>query len=672
MLKKAFYLFLALGLAAAGAPLSVLIGGYLKFRNLENSIVEKMDQYYLTITTPGREEYLLADDEVFDVPYMASRLSVEALPTRIYDRKDRLIGEFLEARGQYVRSEKDLPGFLKKAIVAAEDGAFYEHVGADWKAILRAALKNLRSGSTHQGGSTLTQQLAKILFTTHERTYSRKSFELFCAQKLEKKFTKDQILHMYLNFVYLGHGCYGVECAAQHYFGKPASALELAESAMLAGIIASPNNYSPFVNIEYAKARHRTVLKRMAALGYLPEGAVGRYSREFWKVMEERLEAPEASIRRMKVNKAPYFIEYVRVGLEKEFSPERLLRGGLTVKTTLDLDMQRAGKEALRKGLIEERNHYSLKAGSASAVAGIEGGLAAVDAQDGAILTLVGGSGFTIKNQFDRAANGRRPVGSAIKPFVYASSFESGDRRPQDKISDEIARYPGGRGESWSPRNYGGKYYGEVTLETALHKSLNTVAVKLLAEGDIDDVIRRLSAASGADISNFPRNLTLALGSAGLTPLELAASYAVFANGGRPVRPYAVLNVSDRSGQIVFTHPKNTELAPVISTATAFIMRDMMSGVIRPGGTAYFAARAAAFNRDAAGKTGTTDDYRDAWFAGIIPGVAAAVRIGNDDMRFPLGPGRSGGAVAAPIWMRFILDAMRYQPTLKFDRPEPS
>jgi penicillin-binding protein 1A len=154
--------------------------------------------------------------------------------------------------------------------------------------------------------------------------------------------------------------------------------------------------------------------------------------------------------------------------------------------------------------------------------------------------------------------------------------------------------------------------------------------------------------------------------------LELAASYAVFANGGRPVRPYAVLNVSDRSGQIVFTHPKNTELAPVLSTATAFVMRDMMSGVIRPGGTAYFAARAAAFNREAAGKTGTTNDYRDAWFAGIIPGVAAAVRIGNDDMRFPLGPGRSGGAVAAPIWMRFILDAMRYQPTLKFDRPEPS
>ncbi|MFH2201799.1 MAG: PBP1A family penicillin-binding protein [Elusimicrobiota bacterium] len=666
MVKKALILLLLAGALCAGIPLYLLGSGWLKFKRLETSIVDKLDRYYLNITTPGREEYLLSDDEIFEVPYMASQLSVEAAPTRIYDRGGILLGEFLEARGLYVRSSDDLPGFLKKAVVAAEDGDFYEHRGVNWKAVGRAMLKNIRSGHTAQGGSTLTQQLAKIMFTTRERTLSRKVFELFCAKKIEEKFTKEQILLMYLNFLYLGHGCFGVECAAQYYFAKPASALELGESAMLAGIIASPNNYSPFRKIELSQARHRTVLHRMAQRGFIPEASIERYSREFWEKMEGQLEAPEASIRRMRVNRSPYFIEYIRQELEREFPRARLLKGGLQIHTTLDLGMQEAAKEALSGGLEEVR----AAAGKPDRASAVEGGLAAVDSRDGAIRALVGGSGFTFRNQFNRAVNGRRPVGSALKPFIYAAAFADGLFKPEDKFVDAVASYPRGRGRKWTPRNYGGKYYGEVPLSTALQKSLNTVAVKLLARINIDRVRRLLAAVSGAEANNFPRDLTLALGSAGLTPLELAASYAVFANGGRPVRPFAIVRITDRDGRQVPFHEPAPPGEPVLSTAACRTVRIILESVLREGGTAYGAARRTGFSLAAAGKTGTTNGYRDAWFAGITPELAAAVRVGNDDMRVALGPGGTGGGVAAPIWMRFLKEAYRNRPAPAFDGPE--
>ena len=410
MLKKILWMLLGASLLALSVPVAVVLPAWLKFKRLETTIVDKMDQYYLNITTPGREEYLLAKDEVFEIPYMASKLSVEAEPTRLYDRHGELIGEFLEARGVYVRSAEELPVFLKKAVVAAEDGSFYEHTGINWKAIARAALMNLRRGRVVQGGSTLSQQLSKIMFTMHERTFSRVAFVMFCTRKLEEKFTKDQILLMYLNFIYLGHGCYGVECASQYYFGKPASALELGESVMIAGIIASPGNYSPFIKIELSMARHRTVLHRMAKRGDVPEQSVKRYSREFWRRLKRRMEAPEASIRRMRINRAPYFVEFVRRELEAEYSKQRLLRGGLKVTTTLDLGMQKAARRALRAGLRKENVHFAEKHPGVPAV--IEGGLAAVHPENGEILALVGGSGFKFSNQFDRAADGRRPIGS--------------------------------------------------------------------------------------------------------------------------------------------------------------------------------------------------------------------------------------------------------------------
>ena len=345
------YALIAAVAAALVVPAAVgvlFLSGWWRYHQLEASIIEKMDAYYLNLTVPGREEYLLADDEAFEVPYMASKLSVAAAPTRILDVKDRLLAEFSVEKGQYVRSPEDLPAFLKKALVASEDAHFYEHQGVDWKATARAIFVTLTHARRPQGGSTLTQQLAKQMFTTRKRTLGRKIFEYYCVRKLEQKFTKDQILMMYLNFAYFGHGSFGVESAARYYFNKPASALDVGEAAMMVGIIPSPNKYSPLDSPELARPRQRTVLKRMAKNGFIPDSSVERIESEFWGRFERRANVPEVSFWRTRVNEAPYVVEFVRRQMLRSYTKERLLRGGLTIRTTFDLDAQKAAQRALR------------------------------------------------------------------------------------------------------------------------------------------------------------------------------------------------------------------------------------------------------------------------------------------------------------------------------------
>ncbi|MFA5138990.1 MAG: PBP1A family penicillin-binding protein [Elusimicrobiota bacterium] len=654
-----------MAVALAGlAPAAFLFGhGYYKFKTLEASVTSKMDKYYLAVTAPERAEYLLSDDEVFEVPYMASTLSAAPEPSRIYDSTGRLIGEFAKDRELYAGDPAQLPDWLKKALVATEDRTFYSHHGVNYLAMAKALADDVFSTRRTPGRSTLTQQLAKLLFTTRQRTWSRKVFELFCAKKLESKFTKDQILLMYLDFAYFGHGCFGIEAASRLYFNKPAASLELGEAAMLVGILPSPNKYSPFIDPDLAQARHRTVLRRMAQAGFIPAAAVERYSREFWQSMAGRMRLPQTSFWRMSVNEAPYFIEHVRRQLEDEYTKERVLKGGLRVYTTLDLGAQRAAEGALLDGLRAETEHFKLT--HPSATASVEGAFAAVDPASGGILAMVGGSGYSFRNQLDRASGGRRPIGSSVKPFVYAVAFEKGTFTPEDKLTDERVRYRQGPGRTWSPRNYGNKYYGEVTLRLAVARSLNTVAVQVLAALDIDDVIALLSGASGAAASNFQRDLTLALGTCSLTPVELAAAYSIFVNDGRPVRPHSIVKVEDRDGKVLREHAPAAE-PPLLSTATCHAMLDVLQGVFQAEGTAYAVAKRDGFSMPAAGKTGTTDDYRDAWMAGVTPDISAVVRIGNDDMRLSLGDGRSGGSVAAPVWVRFMKEVYRHRPTRPF------
>lgn len=667
--------------ASAGfllAPPAFLFYGWVNYKLLEKSVVEKMDEYYLDITTPGREQYLLEGDEVFDVPYMASQLSVSAVPTRIYDAHDRLIGEFAVEKGVYVRDPGELPNYLKKAIVATEDATFYDHHGVNYKAITRATLVNLRSLRKKQGGSTLTQQLAKLMFTTRKKTMGRKVFEIMCARKLESKFTKDQILLMYFNFVYFGHGCFGIESAARYYFDKPARELQLAEAALLAGIIASPNHYSPFENLDLAKARHHTVLARMAKNGFIPAASVDRYWSEFWKAMEERLKLPEASFWRMQVNESPYLVERVRRYLDKEYSKERILKGGLKVHTTFDLEFQKDAQRALQQGLREENLAEAKARAARPAPEGapkpgpIQGGLAAVDPHTGAILAMVGGGGFNFSNQLDRSVDIQRPIGSSVKPFVWAAAFESGKFSPEDKMLDAPLAFSVPGRKKWAPHNYGNKYFGEVTLRAALQRSLNSVAIKLLKSVTLNPVIDALSKAAGAPREDFPHDLSLALGTADLSPLQVASAYAVFVNSGVAVTPRYIDYIEDRAGNIVHDErpSSSTAVSPIIvfSSGTCQTMIDVMQGVLQKGGSGYSSALKTGFNIPAAGKTGTTSDYRDAWFSGVTPDLAASVWIGHDDMRTALESGRTGGSAAAPIWMEFVKATYRNRPTREFDK----
>ena len=657
----------ALGACAAG----VMIGsGWWQYRQNERTIIEKMDQYYLNLTVPGREEYLLGEDELFEVPYLASKLSVAAVPTRIVDAKDRLIAEFSIEKGLYVRSPDDLPAFLKKAIVASEDAHFYSHHGVDWKATFRAAVVTLTRVRSRQGGSTITQQLAKQMFTTRKKTVGRKIFEYFCVRALERKFTKDQILLMYFNFAYFGHSCFGVESASRYFFGKPASALDVGEAAMLVGIIPSPNKYSPLEHPDLARARQRTVLKRMMKNGFLPESALDRVEKEFWDGFARRQSVPEISLWRTRVNEAPYVVEFVRRQMLKAFTKERLLRGGLTIRTTFDLEAQKAAQNALRERLAKE-NAPDAQADEDGEPAGkeapVEGALVAVAPKDGALLALVGGSGFSFQNQLDRASDGRRLMGSSIKPFVWAEAYETGKYTPDTKFLDEPVTYSIGGGRKWSPHNYGNKYFGEVTLAFALHKSLNAVAIKLLKELDLDKVLDALSKALGVSPSRLPRNLSLALGTADVSPVQVAAAYAVFANGGHAVRPWWLRRVEDREGKALSEGdaPKG-DGEVVFSSTTCRTAIETMRGVLGPEGSAYASAKRIGFNIPAAGKTGTTNDYRDAWFAGVTPDLAAAVWIGHDDMRIAMSPGKAGGAIAAPAWMRFVKELYLSRPTRDF------
>ncbi|MDD5657504.1 MAG: PBP1A family penicillin-binding protein [Elusimicrobia bacterium] len=639
-------------LLAAG----MLVNGWWNYRRLETSIVGKMDQYYLNISAPNREDYLLEGDEVFEVPYLASKLSVAAVPTRVLDASGRLICEFSGEKTAYVRDPAELPAFLKKALVATEDGTFYRHGGLNYRAMARAMLANLRHLRHVQGGSTITQQLAKLMFTTRKKTYGRKIFEAFCARKLERKFTKDQLLLMYFNYAYFGHGAFGVESAARFYFGKSTRDLDLGESAMLAGIVNSPGRFSPYENPAAAKARQRTVLTRMAKLGYIPASAVERYCDEFWKAGDARFKAPESSMWKMTVNEAPYLTETVRRALGREFSRERITKGGLVVRTTFDLEIQKAAQQALREGLAAFWRE-DLSTGPR-----VQGGLAAVEPRSGAVLALVGGAGFNFSNQLNRALDIARPAGSALKPFVYAAAFESGRYRPEDRMLDAPIRYRRG-GKVWAPRNYNGKYYGEVTLAEALQRSLNSVAIRLLEAVDIDAVIGLLSGAAGIPRESWPRNLTLALGTADVSPLQLAAAYSVFANGGRPVRPYFIASIEDRDGAALGGAAPAPASETVLSSGTCRAVASVLRGVFGAGGTAHAAALRTGFNVPAAGKTGTTNDYRDAWFAGFTADLSAAVWVGHDDMRAALGQGETGGRFAAPIWMSFIKAVYRNRPT---------
>ena len=565
--------------------------------------------------------------------------------TRVFDCNGELLAEFyMENRIPVPLSQ--VPPHVRQAFIATEDPRFYHHSGIDISGIARAAFQNLRAGRVVQGGSTITQQLAKQLFLDSEKTLSRKVREALLALQIERRYSKDEILSIYLNQVYLGSGAYGVEAAANRYFGKSVGELTLGEAAVLGGLPAAPNKYSPVNNLNRCYQRRQHVLQRM-----LDEGNITRQEMDAANAEPINVQPPRAMD-----EKAPYFVEYVRQKLEEKYGEKELYRGGLNVYTTLDLRMQEMADAAMAKGLAALDKRHPRKDRQ------IQGALIAIEPHSGEIKAMVGGRDYK-KSVFNRSIQALRQPGSAFKAFVYATAVEKG-MTPEDTMVDAPVSYPGAKpGVPWRPVNFENKFEGTVTLRRALAESINVVAVKLLQQVGIQDTIataRRMGVTTP-----LQPYLPLALGASDVTLLEMTSAYSVFDNGGVYTSPQVIEKVTDREGGVIEDNAPTTHQA--VSANTAAIITDMLTGVVKFG-TAAEAGR--ELNRPAAGKTGTTSEYDDAWFIGYLPSMVTGVWVGYDDHK-PIGNRETGARAALPIWLDFIQSYIKeYQvPPEEFPKP---
>jgi penicillin-binding protein 1A len=663
---------------------------------------------------------------------------VPAASTRIYADDDTLIGEFKVEKGVYVKIDR-IPEHLLKAVVAVEDSRFWHHKGVDYLAIIRAVLKDILAGRIKEGASTITQQLAKVVFLSPEKTVIRKLKEATLAYRLEKNLTKGEILELYLNKIYFGRGAYGVEMAARSHFGKSVSEVTLAEAALLCGLIKAPSRYTPYNNLDMAKKRQLIVLTRMKEEGYITQEQV-----------DEAYQQPLylTSVRQEQYTNN-YFLEYVRKYLEDTYGAEAVYKGGLKVYTTLNKKMQLAAVNALKEGLLalDKRQGFRgpighkdinlqeelAKQGSfdkvvmregdiltatvltvssnqatvkAMGIVGqlfledaqwadrlidpkgrlirrlrynlstflrpgdvikvrlkergvirpvfaleqdplVQGAVVAIETSTGYIRAIVGGYDFN-ESEFNRAVSARRQAGSAFKPIVYAAAMDNGFT-PASVITDEPLVYESEKYGDWKPGNYDNKFHGATRLREGLTYSRNIITIKLLEEIGVNKVAR-FAGSLGME-GPFPRNLTLGLGSLSVSPLELTSAFGVFARGGIKIPPISVKYVADSEGNVLENNVPQGQ--NVISPQTAFLATSMLEDVVKYG----TGKRAKALNRPAAGKTGTTNDYKDAWFIGYTPELIAGVWVGFDDMR-TLGHGETGARAASPIWVSFMDQAL--------------
>ncbi len=675
-----------------------------------------------------------------------------SLVTRVYADDRNVLGQFYIER-RFLTPFAEIPDSLSQAVISVEDARFFEHPGLDVIGIFRAAWTNLRRGGRVEGASTITQQLARSLFLSPERTYSRKLREVLLAYRIEKRLSKEQILEMYLNQIYFGHGAYGVRAAAQTFFGKSLPDLTLEESALLAGLPKSPNNYSPFRNPERAKRRQEHVLARMEEAGFIT--ATERQEAVDRPLLYER---PEAE------NLAPYFLEYVRQQLVAKHGETAVYKGGLEVFSTLNTDMQRAAEAAVKQGLRDldkrqgwrgplktlspdelvslaaatedttdmspdegeivegvvtkvARDYVEVRVGSTAGrlsyedmewalrrltgpdprkdavmlpsvkrlvkkgdvieVAikqtedkvvhwqleqspAVEGALVALDPRTGAMRAMVGGYDF-LRSEYNRAMMAERQPGSAFKPVIYCAAINQG-LGPGSIVLDAPVVYEEEQtGKIWKPENYEQRFYGVVSLRDALIHSRNLATVRLLDRIGIKPV-SELSRALGVS-SPLNYDLSLALGSSSVTLVELTSAYGVFANQGIRLKPYWLTSVHDPNGEVL----EQTVFEPeqVLSKETAYLVTNMLEDVVQRG----TGQRAKKIRRPIAGKTGTTNDFTDAWFIGYTPNLAVGVWVGFDDRR-SLGNRESGAHAALPIWIAFMQEALKQLPTMPFEIPD--
>ncbi len=674
------------------------------------------------------------------------------IPTRLYDINGELIGElFLEKRD--LLSYDELPQVLINAFIATEDRNFYGHFGLDPLAIIRAFFKNLFAGKVSQGGSTITQQLAKRLFTSGERTIWRKILEAILALQIEKRFTKEEILEMYFNQIFLGRGCYGVSTAAELYFNKEVRNLGVVESAILAALPSAPGRHSPLMNTRRAMQVNRHILDRMVNAGFLNKEKSDTLYEEFWPKFVESMqtEYPTRTVFTRTDDKAPYFTDYVRQVLLARFGKDIVYNEGLSVYTTLDLRKQMIAEKYLVEGVKQQdeissrANRYYLSAVDTSlfgaynmlrqvfslpgviikndfdtivkkavvddvldtidalsllvdarpanytlerfreAITGIsttlqvQGAMIAIEPKTGYISVMVGGSEFSVNNQYNRALQARRQPGSAFKPFVYGTGIEAGLITAATALPDVPIVDIESSGETWAPENYEGEYSGMVQIRTALAKSINIISIRIYDLVGPDRIANFAGRMLKVPETSFTPTPTLALGSSEVTPFELATGYAIYANRGRDVIPYAIRYVIDRDGNElanieeevgnIIAAKERAGTIQVISEEVAYIMTSLMQGVIDRGTPQWAIRTVARFTKPCAGKTGTTSNWSDTWFCGYTPDIVAVVWLGYDRQFMSLGKNQAAASTAAPIWGHFMREIYNGMPDPVFPAP---
>ncbi|MEN8246484.1 MAG: PBP1A family penicillin-binding protein [Thermodesulfobacteriota bacterium] len=542
----------------------------------------------------------------------------------------------------------DMPPDLLSAIVTTEDRKFFTHSGIDVKGIMRAAVRDIMAGEFIEGASTITQQLAKTLFLTSQKTLFRKFQEAVLAFQIERRYTKNEILELYLNQIYLGSGAYGVSAAASKFFGKPLSDLSLAECALIAAMPRAPSRYSPLVNRDLALKRRNIVLKQMLVTGNISES---EYLEAVGETVFSNTQLHQAA-------QAPYFLDYIRYDLENRLGSSMLYKGGLTIYTTLSLELQAAAETAVQNGLISLEKRMQTRGQMDDHP---QAALVALDVHTGEILAMVGGRDYR-QSTYNRAATSKRQPGSAFKPLVYATAVERLGFTQNMTLLDAPAVFKNtGSGKDWKPENFSGTYQGEMTLRKALALSKNIPAARLMQKTGPATVVD-FAHELGIDSVLAPY-LSLALGTSGVTLLELTAAYSVFPNGGQSVRPFGVLEIADQGGHVIWRVKPHKKA--VMGRQNAAVMTDMLRAVILEG----TGKRAQALGRPLAGKTGTTDSYRDALFIGFSPDIAVGVWVGLDTPK-PLGHHETGARAALPIWMEFMQTALSGRPYTYFDMPD--
>jgi len=677
--------------------------------------------------------------------------------TTVFSDDNRKIGEFYRER-RIVLPLSKMPGMIKEAFIAAEDARFYKHKGIDILSIIRAFLKNIEAGTIVQGGSTITQQVTKSFLLTPERSYTRKTKEAILAYRIDKAFTKDEVLFLYLNQIYLGHGAYGVEAASENYFGKSAQDLNLAECAMLAGLPQAPSRYSPFKYPERAKQRQIYVLNRMVVEGYITNIQATEAINKVLDIKPRR---------NWYIEEVPVYSEFIRRYIEKKYGPDVLYTGGLSVYSAVNIEMQKIARAEIEKGLIdldkrqgyrgpkkrlrpEEIESFSkeleaelekkpleagrmatgvvievndredtatvrmgnflgiikvkdmrwarkpdpevayyearvehpgkvLKAGDVILVK-VKGRIPDTDqwelaleqepkaqaalicmaSETGDVKVMIGGRDFK-ESQFNRAVQSRRQPGSAFKPVIYAAALDKGFTPATTIIDSPIVFQDTRRDFTWKPKNYKEKFYGPTLFRTALAKSRNVVTIKILRSIGVDYAIE-YATRLGIE-SKLSRNLSIALGSSGISLLEIVRAYSVFNNLGYLVDPIFITKIVDRDGNVIEeNHPRREK---VIEQSTAYIMTNLLESVVKHG-TGH---RVRALKRPVAGKTGTTNDLNDAWFVGYTPRYVTGVWAGFDDKR-SLGKSETGSRTASPIWLGFMKRLLEDKPIRVFQVPD--